>query len=110
MAPADGVPAGEALSGDLPRASFKEVVEDVGVPWPGDADCCAWEMPREAGLWDEELEESFFFEDLLASFARDNCSCYISRNTKKSASVRVEQGGSRWWGRGDDRRKGDRAV
>jgi hypothetical protein len=34
-------------------------------------------MPREAGLWDEELEESFFFEDLLASFARDNCSCTL---------------------------------
>ena len=26
-------------------------------------------------LVDEELAASFFFEDLLASFARDNCSC-----------------------------------
>jgi hypothetical protein len=31
-------------------------------------------MPREAWLEDVELE-SFFFDDLLASFARDNCSC-----------------------------------
>ena len=77
MTPATGVPAGGALSGDLPRASFNEVVDDVGVPWPGDAACCVWEMPREAWLWDE-LEESFFFDDLLASFARDNCSCYIN--------------------------------
>jgi hypothetical protein len=85
------VPAGEALSGDLPRASFKEVVDDVGVPWPGDADCCVWEMPREAWLWDEL--DSFFFEDLLASFARDNCSCYIVGNKKMSAWVQVEKGG-----------------
>jgi len=46
--PPVGVPAGEALSGDLPRVSFKEVVDEVGVPWLGDVDCCVWEMPREA--------------------------------------------------------------
>lgn len=46
--PAEGVPAGDALSGDLPRASFKEVWEDVGVAWFGDADCCVGWMPRDA--------------------------------------------------------------
>jgi hypothetical protein len=53
---------------------LREVVEDVGVPWLGDVGCCVLEMPREAWLDDVELE-SFFFDDLLASFARDNCSC-----------------------------------
>ena len=70
-APPEGVPAGEAFSGDLPRVSFNEVVDDVGVPWFGDVDCCVELTPREA-CWVEL--ESFFFDDLL-SFARDNCSC-----------------------------------
>lgn len=66
------------MSGDLPRVSFKEVVDEVGVPWLGDVDCCDWEMPRDAWPWDEVV--SFFLEDLLASFALDNCSCYPISN------------------------------
>ena len=68
---ARGAPAGRHCLG-ICFAIIKEVVDDVGVPWLGDEDCCVWEMPRDAGSG--ELE-SFFFEDLLASFARDNCSC-----------------------------------
>lgn len=70
-APGGYTPACAALSGDLPFVSFTEVVDDVGVPWFGEADC--WWIPREAWFW--ELEESFFFDDLFASFALDNCSC-----------------------------------
>lgn len=69
-APPAGAPAGEALSGDLLRGSFSEVVDDVGVPWLGEVDCCALETPRDAWFWEAELE-SFFFDDLL-SFARDS--------------------------------------
>jgi len=87
-APAEGVPAGEALSGDLFRESFSEVVDVLGVPWLGDADCCVLEMPRDA--WEVELE-SFFFEDLL-SFARDSWSCYKKNKAINISLIQDEQG------------------
>lgn len=65
------------VDGCLFLDSFKAVVEDVGVPWfefEGDR---AWE-PGKAAAWlgdDVPDEESFFFEDLFESFARDSCSC-----------------------------------
>jgi hypothetical protein len=70
------IPACEPLSGDFPRVSFTDVVDEVGVPWLGEEDCCPWWTPRAALFWDE-WEESFFFEDLFASFALDNCSCTL---------------------------------
>lgn len=52
--------------------------EDVGVPWfelEGDKAC---EPAFKDEVWPgDEVpdEESFFFEDLFESFARDSCSC-----------------------------------
>lgn len=66
-------------------------MEDVGVPWFGDVDCCDRLVPRDVWLWDEEWEESFFFDDLL-SLALDNCSCYLTncqfrRNLSKGCTT-----------------------
>ena len=56
----------------LALGSFKETVEDAGVPWLELAgDPWAGELAAAA----DDDPESFFLEDLFESFARDNCSC-----------------------------------
>lgn len=54
--------------------SFTEAEEDVGVTWFESAGDDPWAGELEAGVVDDPAE-SFFFEDLFESFARDSCSC-----------------------------------
>lgn len=53
--------------------SFKETVEDAGVPWFELAGEEPWAGELAAGADDDP--ESFFFEDLFESFARDKTLC-----------------------------------